>query len=242
MSLRLRSVLAAGCLALAQFAIPMSSGLRAGDELEGPLYPAECKPRRWTDAWYEQEAQSPVGARQKKHKGKLWPPYPRPTGKEQQFSHKFHAAHYWPFPYNCDDRMYVKELSARQVDNGWTAATTLYDYHFDPDTNEINKSGRLHLRWILESTPVSRRMVFVQSTFVPETIEIRLNSARQELMQMVGTEPAPPVMVRIAAPYGRPASEIDLIRRAELGGLPVPHIPYSSDSGGGGGGGQNQGM
>lgn len=239
MNVRFRFVVTAGCLALAVGSAVR--GASAQDSLEDRLYPAETKPRRWTDAWYDHEAQSPVGGRQKKHKGKLWPPYPRPTGPEQQFSHKFHAAHYWPFPYVCDDRMYVRELSARQVDGGWMTATTLYDYHFDPETHEVNSAGRLHLKWILEGAPISRRMIHVQSTLAADSSEARMASVRQELVYMMGPETAPPVMLRITSAYGRPASEIDLIRRAELGSIPAPRIQYtpaggSGSSGSGGGG------
>ena len=44
----------------------------------------ECYPvKRWSPEWYAAEAGEPVGARQKLKYGKMWPPYPRPTGKKQ---------------------------------------------------------------------------------------------------------------------------------------------------------------
>ena len=52
-----------------------------------------------SDQWWAEKAALPVGTRQKCWKGKLWPPYPRPTGPKQQFTHLYHAAHYWPYPY-----------------------------------------------------------------------------------------------------------------------------------------------
>jgi hypothetical protein len=109
--------------------------------------------KRWSKEWYEMESQAPVGARQKEHAGQLWPPFARPTGEGMQFSHKYHHAHYWPYPYNCEDRDFVRSLSAQQVANGWVSHTTLYDYHFDAETHKLNNSGNLKLKWILEHAP-----------------------------------------------------------------------------------------
>lgn len=234
------------CSAVFGLALLATAELQA-QETVPPGAPGYCppndRPRRWSEEWYAREAQTPVGQRQVYKKGKLWPPFPRPTGKEQQFSHKYHAAHYWPYPYSLDDRAYVRNVSAMQTDNGWITATTLYDYHFEDDTQELNHAGRMQLRWILESAPIPRRTIHVQYGTTPEITERRLMAARQDAALIVGPEAVPPILVRITSPYGRPASEIVAIRRAELDSLPAPRIAYGTGSGsgssGGGGGGGN---
>ena len=88
-------------------------------------------PKRGTAEYYCQRADDPVGERQKFHHGKAWPPFARPCGPEQTCVHKYHANHYWPYPYNVQDQSDVRLALQTQVNNGWCTATTLYDYHFD---------------------------------------------------------------------------------------------------------------
>ena len=194
------------------------------------------------EEWYEQRASDPVGARQRFAFGKHWPPYPRPTGLSQLPSHTYHAAHYWPYPYQCDDRAIVREFSDRQINNGWVTATTLYEYHFDPNTNELSRSGVIQLRWILENAPESRRFVFVQSATNNDVSQQRLMNVQTEATNLVGKGNVPPVMLRVTSPLGRPALEVDRIRRLEIDTLPTPRISdplgaTSSAAGGAGGAG-----
>ena len=176
------------------------------------------------EAMYAERACDPIGARQVYKKGKQWPPYPRPTGPANLPSHLYHAAHYWPYPYVCQDREFVRALSGAQNSNGWVTMTTLYDYHFDPDTHQLNASGRMQLRWILENAPARHRYVFVQSGSDQAVSEIRAAGAKSEAVVMVGEEQAPPVMVRVTSPLGRPAEEIDTLRRKERETIVNPRI------------------
>ncbi len=192
----------------------------------------EPAPKRWSAAWYEQESLTPVGVPQRYKLGKLWPPRPRPTGKRQQFSHKFHAVHYWPHPYICQDRQYVASIMDRQITNGWVMSTTLYEYHFDPTTDELTQAGRLRLRWILQSVPDKYRLAFVQTAESSEASQRRMTSVRSEAVAMVGDGNVPPIMLRVTSPLGRPAIEIVNIRRAELQTQPAPRIPLPSSSSG----------
>ncbi len=170
-------------------------------------------------------------------RGKYWPPFPRPTGRGQLPVHTYHAQHYWPFPYQCQDRSIVREISNRQISNGWVVATTLYDYHFEPDSQELNRSGIMRLRWILKHTPESRRFVFVQATTSNEGSQSRLSNAQKEAVSLVGDGNLPPVMLRVTTPLGRPALEVDRIRRSEIDTLPTPRIenPLGAPAGGGSG-------
>ena len=176
------------------------------------------------EAEYAERACDPIGARQVTKHGKQWPPYPRPTGPANLPSHLYHAAHYWPHPYNCQDREYVHSLSAAQVSNGWVTMTTLYDYHFNSDMHQLNASGRMQLRWILENAPARHRYVFVQAATDQATSELRVAAAKNEIITLIGDDQAPPVLVRITSPVGRPAEELDNIRRKERESIVNPRI------------------
>ncbi len=229
-----RAALAAGLMTMG---LSFGTGSTAFAQGRSAEYCPPEEPHRWSEEWYAIEADSPVGARQKYKKGKLWPPFPRPQGKEQQLSHRFHAAHYWPFPYRCKDRDYIRDLSQMQTAQGWLNETTLYDFHFDPESQELNHAGRLQLRWIMETAPVQYRQVSVQSGSSIEQSQIRVQSTTAEAIQMAGADGIPPIGLRITSATGRPAVEINQIRRLEFGSMPNPRIQYTTGGGSAGSGG-----
>lgn len=168
---------------------------------------------------------TPVGTRQRIRHGKVWPPRPRPTGPHQPYWHKYHAATYWPWPYVCQDRAIVEATAFTQVENGWYAATTLYDYHFDNETGELNSSGVQHLRWILTHVPEEYQQVFVASSFDPKTTEARTMSVQSELESM-SVQRHVPISLRTADPLTRDAEVVEEINRGAVNNTPPPVINY----------------
>lgn len=175
-------------------------------------------------SWFSSECDTEPGSRKKYHSGREWPLAPRPDGPCEPYMQQYHTAHYWPDPYRWEDRASVKAHFAAQRNLGWISATTLYEQHFDPTTNDLNIAGRQHLRWILLHTPPSRRMTWVQSGS-PEVSEARLASVQLEASRV--TNSVPPIMLRTTLPVGTSAEEMDLIRRAYLENIPKPRIPVS---------------
>lgn len=187
-------------------------------------HPPKMTPHRAeSEAYYAARASDPIGSRQVYKHGKLWPPFPRATGPANLPSHIYHAEHYWPHPYNCQDQDYVRSISAAQVSNGWVTMTTLYEYHFD-ETHQLNEAGRMQLRWILENAPARHRYAFVQAGYDNVSSEIRLAAVKAEAEQLVGTDQVPPILTRVTSPLGRPAEEIDEIRRLERKSIFKPII------------------
>lgn len=209
-------------------------------------------PRWHSEDWYGERSCDPPGSRQVMKYGKLWPPYPRPAGKGQTFWHKYHHAHYWPHPYNCEDRAYVRDALQQQAGNGWEIATTLHDYHFDPETHRLNTAGDAHLRWILTQSPLQYRTAYVAKGMTQEVSQFRLSQV-QQIAQEVCEGTVPPILLKQDSFLGRPAVEIDTLRRLELQSIPQPRLfvigPASgsgsssspSSSQAGGSSGQSQG-
>ena len=190
--------------------------------------------------WYARRALDPVGARQKYYKGKTWPPFPRPQGISQLPTHTYHAAHYWPHPYGIYDRQSVRDFVTAQEEAGWTQATTLYDYHFDRDSQTLNRAGRIQLNWIMRAVPASRRLLYVQAGASTTASQYRMASVQNEAKEALG-DMAPPVILRVTSPLGRPAIEIDQIQRADRDSQPVPRISPPSNGIGLTGGAGNAG-
>jgi hypothetical protein len=192
-------------------------------------------PDAGTTEYYEAYAHTPPGTRQVYYKGKLWPPFPRPTGPHQPFCHKYHTATYWPLPYVCQDRAAIETTSCTQLENGWLAATTLYDYHFDPETHDLNSSGRQHLAYLLTSVPTQYRRLSVASTFNTHLTDRRVASVEQYLAELTGQSAGLPVEVRSTIPLQRNAIVVEQIMRTGTASMPPPVIEYRGIGGGGSG-------
>ena len=186
--------------------------------------------------WYARRSLDPVGSRRRYVKGKFWPPFPRPEGLSMLPSHRFHTAHYWPYPYVCEDRHSVQEFIATQEEAGWENATTLYDYHFDNDDQSVNRSGLMQLQWILRNVPEHRKIVYVQAANNVAASNLRVASVQSEISEAVGLENSPPVTLRITSPLGRSALEVDKIQLKAQSTLPAPRISPAVSGGAGRGG------
>jgi len=203
------------------------------------------EPAPYSDEWWALRAQDPPGTRQVEKDGKLWPPFARPVGDKQHWVHQYHHAHYWPYPYNCDDEAYVRNIWQQQAVSGWVSATTLRDYHFDPETQQLNSNGRQHLYWIVTAAPVQYRTVYVAQGLSIEEATIRQANVERVSKELCADAQVP-VLLRHEMFRGRPAQEIDQLRRLELQSMPRPRlftVGSASRSGGsaGGGGGQQAG-
>jgi hypothetical protein len=182
-----------------------------------------------SEFWCPEDDSLP-GVRVQYHSGKQWPLEPRPCAPKEPCIHRYHTAHYWPDPYRWQDRVSVRMHAAAQAAAGWTTNTTLYEQHFDPETNELNEAGYVHLRWILLYAPPQRRMPWVQAGDTPQISEIRLASAQAAASAISGGA-ACPVSLRVCQPYGGSAQEVDLVRRAYLSSIPNPRISYIPQNG-----------
>ncbi len=206
----------------------LATGLLAGEP-----YPK-------SDEWWAIRAQDPPGARQVEKDGKLWPPFPRPVGEKQHWVHKYHHAHYWPHPYNCDDVSFVRNILDQQAAGGWVTATTLHNYHFESDTQELNSVGRDHLQWIVMGTPPQFRTVYIAQTFTPAIDTLRQTNVDKTIREFQ-PDGSVPILFRYDRTQGRPAQEIDQLRRMELQSIPRPRLFTIGGSSSGGGGAAGSG-
>lgn len=197
------------------------------EECETGYEPGSCE-------WWADRAHAPPGTRQRCHKGKMWPVRPRPTGERQQFTHAYHSEHYWPLPYVCQDRSYVRDIIGTQERLGWQEETTLYARHFEED-GQLNVPGRLHLIDILEVTPTKYRTVYIQSTYDTEIDNVRTANVQQEISELTGGTETVSVLTRRGRDYSRPASEVKIINDLYNESAPSPRLGAGGGGGGGGG-------
>jgi hypothetical protein len=232
-------------LALVAFCCVVAAGSRSAFAQDNCNNCNACEPRWHSKAWWAMRNQDPVGARQFECKGLEWPPYPRPKCPPMTCPHIYHAEHYWPWPYLCTDRAVVLDMTHAQEANGWLSETTLYEYYFNPDTNELTQPGKMQLRWILDYVPTNFRTVWIQQVDDPQAGQVRMNNVRRVATQIAGANNVPQIQWRVAMAPSRPAIEAEAIRRKELQTIPTPRIPLPASAAGaastapgvGGGGG-----
>lgn len=211
------------------FAVAMTSLAATECQAQWP-FSAEG-PSRGTPEYYEMHAETPIGQRQRWKFGKLWPPFSRPTGPKAPVIHRYHHNTYWPLPYINDDRDSVHAMIEIQNQNGWIEAMTLYDYHFDKETQELNAPGLDHLYWIMSDVPAETRQVLVATSRIDPTYnDIRMNAVQTELNRIAGPQGMIPVALRVATPNGTPADYVNAVFQARRTNLtPPPNITYSTD-------------
>ncbi len=194
-----------------------------------------------SDGWWAEKAALPPGVRQKYKKGKIWPVSPRSTQEPQQFSHTYHSAHYWPLPYVCQDRQYFHATMEQQVSLGWREETTLYDRHFESNSQQLNRAGQLHLDYLLHVIPPERRAVFIQSTYDSAMDVMRTEAVHAAIAQSSAADAGINVEVRDCQQLSRPAAEVERINTRYMSTFPAPRLGSVSSGSGGGGGGQQSG-
>ena len=59
---------------------------------------------------------------------------------------------------------------------------------------------------------------------------------REQSVLMAGADNVPPIDLRYSTPYGRPAQEVDIVRRQERDTMPEPRVRYAPLPTGTGGG------
>ncbi len=80
----------------------------------------------------------------------------------QQFRAGYDANTQWPRHYVPTARRSVCSAYDAMVNNGWRRQNLLGNYHFNQDTHELTRAGKLKVNWILSQAPAQRRNVFVQ--------------------------------------------------------------------------------
>ena len=184
-------------------------------------------PPRGSDEWYAMHASDPIGERRVYKYGKFWPPQPRPTGPKQLWVHKYYTQKYWPLPYVCEDRATTVGVWDTHSANGWQMATTLYDYHFDQESQALNQAGQSHLLWILTSVPAERRHISVQSAMDPSISQIRLANVQAAATSLQGNASVD-VALSMTPAAGRPAEEVQWLYEQQQSLRTPPQIQYSA--------------
>ena len=113
---------------------------------------------------------------------------------------------------------------AVMVAKGCQRQNTLGDYHFDPNTHELNRAGQLRVRWIVSQTP-ERRTVLVYRGANAEITAARIDSVHRHMVSVVPQGDLPMVVDTGTPPLERPGDQIDHIQTRVISSMPEPVLP-----------------
>jgi hypothetical protein len=144
----------------------------------------------------------------------------------------------WPEPFVAPDRATVRAPFVKQVANGWRRENMLGQYHFDPDSGQLNEAGRNKVRWILTGGPQQHRIIYVHTADKDGETTARVAAVRQWASQ-ISPEDVPAVQLTTISEDGWPVDEVEAISRKYRSSMPEPRLPdtTSGDSGSTTGGG-----
>ena len=211
-------------------------GCASGPQFFGHTDKTSCH-EPGSDEWWAEKALLPPGQRQKCKKGKIWPASPRSTEPEQPYAHIYHSQHYWPLPYVCQDRQAVRDMIDMQVSLGWQEETTIYNRHFDANTNMLTRAGELHLELIVYVVPQERRAVYVQSTHNSEMDAVRLEIVNTAFSALSVGDTHIPITIRECQEQSRAALEVQAINSMYNSTSPSPRLSSAGAASGAAGAG-----
>lgn len=137
----------------------------------------------------------------------------------------------WPRYYIPPARCAVNNAYSAMIANGWRRQNLLGDYHFDPDTNELTKAGKLKAKWVLTQAPQDYRSIYVQRGEDESTTASRIAAVHSWASNQSSV--SEPVMVNDThiVSEGHPAGAVDNVFVGFQTNQPAPILPAASGSG-----------
>jgi hypothetical protein len=148
----------------------------------------------------------------------------------EMFKSGYTANVIWPRQFIPAARRPVWDTYAVMINNGWRRQNLLGDYHFNPETNELTRSGEMKVQWILTQVPAHRRSLYVQRAKNESETATRLAAVHEYSSQMSPAVGAVNVNDTHIVAEGHPASAVDNMFIGFQANQPPPVLPAASGS------------
>lgn len=142
----------------------------------------------------------------------------------------YRANQMWPWPYQCPDRVAVREPFGVMVNNGWRRQNLLGAHHFNPDTNQLTTAGELRVQSIMTQTPVDRRSIFIERSLDSDANTTRLAAVRDYATRVSTDGRMPAVEETFLISEGRPAAVVDATNVKFMQAMPAPVLPDATST------------
>jgi len=130
----------------------------------------------------------------------------------------------WPEQYLEADRVAVRAPFSAMIANGWRAQNTISTYHFNEETGELNDTGRLKVKAVMEASP-EWRTLYVLRAERGEMTAARVRSVQDYAFELSQGEAVPPVLVTNVEPRGTRGDVANRVSQQFLENAPIPMLP-----------------
>lgn len=141
------------------------------------------------------------------------------------------ANNLWPQQYLELDRQRAKAPFDTMVSNGWRRQNLIGAHHFNDDSTELTRSGKLRIQWALTQAPENYRQVYVERSLKQGMNERRMQVVKNFATEVIGDRGAELVNDTHITSDGRPAPVVDYVNTAFQENMMVPKLPESSFEG-----------
>jgi hypothetical protein len=140
----------------------------------------------------------------------------------------YYANQMWPWPYQCPDRIAVREPFCLMVNNGWRRQNLLGAHHFNASTNQLTTAGELRVQSIMTQAPVDRRNIYIERSLEADTNAARLTAVRDYATRVSTDGRTPQVEETHLVSEGRPAAVVDATNVKFMQAMPAPVLPAAT--------------
>ena len=140
----------------------------------------------------------------------------------------YHENKAWPWPYQCPDRIAVREPFNLMIQSGWRRQNLLGAHHFNPETNQLTTAGELRVQWILTQAPPEHRGIFVEHSINPDTNAQRMAAVRDYASRVAMNGQSPQIEETYLVSEGRPAAVVDATNVKFMQSMPAPVLPAAT--------------
>jgi len=117
----------------------------------------------------------------------------------------------WPEPYTSIAKEEVQAPIDIQVANARVVEQTLWDYHFEPNSERLNSTGRQRLRWIAPQAQDTYPVIYVAAIDDAELTQRRVARVQVVLDEIAGPDSGVQVVQADARMVGLPGRHVETV-------------------------------
>lgn len=141
----------------------------------------------------------------------------------------------WPIPFNQADQQAVRGMFGVMIQRGWEEQLVFQEFHFDPNTQQLNPLGEQKLAWALTQVPAERLQFGLVASVDPDLDRLRVRNLQNRASQMIDRGAVPEVIAVRTGPALMTGTQAQLMARASA------NIPSGAGKLQGGAGGSTGG-
>jgi hypothetical protein len=137
----------------------------------------------------------------------------------------------WPKPFDCADRQLYFAMWDPMFEQGIRCNCLFTSVHFDPNTNELNQTGRSKVQAIFQNNPIGQKIALLQNAGNSRDVQARLQNLQNTIDTWYGQNAFMEVALSDYSPTIFTGSRSQLLNELRAKQTAAPIIPVASGTG-----------